>query len=117
MKLDMERYNQELDVYGDKESVDELIEEWGVENFNKGYAIFDFDGTGMLVIEAIGELHRFADADDPDLAATYQAEKDGIKIIPVDELPQPFIVLDNDRRYYGWIDTPENRRRIAEYKE
>ena len=36
--------------------------------------------------------------------------KDGIAIIPVDELPENFT-----RRYFGWIDTPENRERIAAF--
>ena len=30
--------------------------------------------------------------------------------IPEDELPENF-----DRRYLGWIDTPENRKAIADY--
>ena len=36
--------------------------------------------------------------------------KDGIKIIPIEELPENF-----DRNYLGWIDTEENRNKIAEY--
>ena len=45
-----------------------------------------------------------------DYAAVAQAIKDGIKFIPVEELPENF-----DRRYLGWIDTPENRKHIEEY--
>jgi hypothetical protein len=71
-----------------------------------GYDIFDFDGTGMLEIEKIDEEDMFAN----DEEAVKQAIKDGIKIIPVEELPENF-----DRKYLGWIDTKENRNRIAEY--
>ena len=72
----------------------------------KGYDIFDVDGTGMLEIEKIDEENVFTD----DEEAVEQAIKDGIKIIPIEELPENF-----DRRYLGWIDTEENRKRIAEY--
>lgn len=75
---------------------------------SRGYDIFDFDGTGMLEIEKIDEMNVFDSDDD----AVEQAIKDGIKIIPIDELPENF-----DRRYLGWIDTPENRQRIKEYCE
>lgn len=71
----------------------------------KGYGIVDFDGTGMLEIQTL-DLLKFASDDE----AVEQAVKDGIKIIPVKELPENF-----ERRYYGWVDTPENRKRIAEY--
>lgn len=73
---------------------------------SKGYDIFDFDGTGMLEIEKIDEENMFAD----DEEAVSQAIKDGVKIIPIEELPENF-----DRKYLGWIDTKENRKRIAEY--
>ena len=72
----------------------------------KDYDIFDFDGTGMLEIEKIDEENVFTD----DEEAVEQAIKDGIKIIPIEALPENF-----DRRYLGWIDTEENRKRIAEY--
>lgn len=73
-----------------------------------GYAITDFDGTGMLEIQRTdGEL-IFPD----DEAAVEQAIKDGVKIIPVEELPADF-----PRRYLGWVDTPENRERIRAYCE
>ena len=72
----------------------------------RGYAVVDFDGTGMLEIQKIDAAARFPD----DEAAVEQAIKDGVAIIPVDELPANF-----PRRYLGWIDTPENRERIAEY--
>ena len=73
---------------------------------SRGYDIFDFDGTGMLEIEKIDEMNMF----DSDKDAVEQAIKDGIKIIPVEELPENF-----DRKYLGWIDTPENRETIKRY--
>ena len=73
---------------------------------SKGYDIFDFDGTGMLEIEKIDEENVFTN----DEEAVEQAIKDGIKIIPIEELPKNF-----DRRYLGWIDTEENRKVSKEY--
>lgn len=73
---------------------------------DKGYDIFNFNNTGLLEIEKIDELNVFED----DAEAVKQAMLDGIKIIPVEELPENF-----DRRYLGWIDTPENRKNIEEY--
>ena len=73
---------------------------------NKGYDIFDFDGTGILEVEKIDELNMFSS----DEEAVEQAIKDGVRIIPIEELPENF-----DRKYLGWIDTEENRKRIADY--
>lgn len=71
-----------------------------------GYGIFDFEGTGILEIEKTDSDNRFRN----DEEAVRQAIKDGIKIIPIEDLPENF-----DRRYLGWIDTPENRKCIEEY--
>ena len=104
--LTTERYNQMMKSFKGKiEMLIEAVEIWGVETCNKGYDIFDFDGTGMLQIEAIGDCGLYDDS-----KATQDAVNDGIKIIPVDELPANF-----DRRYFGWIDTPENRKAIQNY--
>lgn len=73
---------------------------------NKGYDITNFDGTGMMEIQRIDSEMRFKS----DEEAVQQAIKDGIKMIAVEELPNNF-----DRKYLGWIDTPENRKRIDEY--
>jgi len=70
-----------------------------------GYAIADCNGIG-LEIEMISDDGVFED----DEEAVQQAIQDGVKLIPVEELPEDF-----DRRYLGWIDTPENRQRIQEY--
>lgn len=72
----------------------------------KGYGIFEFDGTGMLEIQKIDEVNIFNSDDE----AVEQAIKDGIKIIPIEELPSNF-----DRKYLGWIDTLENRLLIENY--
>lgn len=86
--------------------IESVINEWGLEKVNKGYDVFDFDGTGMLQIEAIGDVDAFESDDD----AVEEAIADGIKIIPVYELPDNF-----DRKYLGWIDTVENRETIKNY--
>ena len=73
---------------------------------DKGYGIFDFDGTGMMEIEKNDNENVFKN----DEEAVEQAIKDGISIIPIEELPENF-----DRKYLGWVDTPDNRKRIKEY--
>lgn len=60
----------------------------------------------MLEIESIGDVDVFESDED----AVEEAIADGVNIIPIYELPDNF-----DRRYLGWIDTPENRKAIKEY--
>ena len=60
----------------------------------------------ILEVERDDSMNVYED----DEQAVEAAVADGIRIIPVDELPESF-----DRRYYGWIDTPENRRAIQRY--
>lgn len=104
-----ERKNYVIDEHGNKrptqEMIDAYISDWG-EVAKYGYAIFDFNCTGMLEIEMINAMEIF----DGDEEAVKQAIKDGIKIIPIEELPDNF-----DRCYLGWIDTSENRKAIEEY--
>ena len=109
MAISKNRYNQMLNYWdGNKEEVDRIIKDWPEDTIEKGYEIFDFDCTGLLEINKIDDIGAFED----DEEAVGQAIKDGIRIIPVEELPKNF-----DRRYLGWIDTPENRKNIAEYTE
>lgn len=104
--LTKERYGQMMAFYGnDRHMVKEVVGDWGPELCNRGWGIFDFDGTGMLEVEAIVCVGAYNDAQ-----AARLAEASGIKIIPVDDLPDNF-----DRRYFGWVDTEENRRKIAGY--
>ncbi len=101
--------NYVIDEQGNKRPTQEMIDIYSVywnEDAKRGYAIFDFDCTGMLEIEMINEMGIF----NGDEEAVEQAMKDGIKIIPIEELPDNF-----DRCYLGWIDTPENRKAIEEY--
>lgn len=72
----------------------------------KGYLIVNYNGTGMMEVQKDDSMNIFSS----DEEAVMQALNDGIKIIPVNELPEDF-----DRRYFGWIDTQENRRKIKEY--
>ena len=71
-----------------------------------GYLICDYDGSGML--EVVRDDYLMVLKSDEE--AVKWAERDGIKIIPVDDLPEGF-----PRCYYGWIDTPENRAQIDKY--
>ena len=103
-----ERYAQMMKTYNNDEyRVLEVIRLWGAEDCNKGYAIFDCDGTGMLEIEHICDVGAF----DSDAEATLKAIEDGVKIIPIDELPDNM----GEYKYYGWVDTEENRKNIEEY--
>lgn len=91
-----------------------MKEGWSKEQAKRGFEIFDFDGLGILEIEAIGDC--FPDQTYEDEEAAREAERTGYcKIIPVNELPAPFIIDGIDRRYFGWVDTPENRKRIEEF--
>lgn len=91
---------------------------WPREVCERGYDIFDYDGTGLLGIEAIADVY-LGSGDDTgysDEACAREAERSGFcKIIPVDELPNPFTIHGDNARFFGWIDTPENRKAIQEY--
>lgn len=106
--LTEERYAQIMKSYNnDEKTVEELVDFYGAELCNKAYATFKHR-TGMIEILAIDSI----DAYENDEEATKQAIKDGVKIIPVEELPENF-----DMRYLGWIDTPENREAIRKHCE
>lgn len=107
--LTEKRYSQMMELYhGNEEAVKDVVETWGAERCNKGYDIFNYDGIGLLEIEAIGDVEAF----DTDDEAVKQAVLDGIEIIPVEQLP---INMPKNMRFYGWIDTEENRENIARY--
>ena len=97
---------------------------WTREQAERGFEIVDFDGTGLLEVEAISDVYVEKRVDgyyystglDDDEEAAKEAERTGYcKIIPVDELPDPFIINDTDRRWFGWVDTEENRKNIENY--
>lgn len=102
-----EMLNKECFSNWSRKDIEEELTDWSDVDVNNGYAIFDFDGTGMLEIEEIGCMDAFGGSDEK---AVQKAIEDGIKIIPVEELPVNFT-----RRYLGWIDTSENRKKIEEY--
>ena len=105
--ISKERWEQMMACHdNDAEWVEAIIEECGVEACERGWDVFDFDGTGMLEVTKIDEVYLFED-DEEAVSAALEA---GVKFIPIDELPENF-----DRRYLGWIDTPENRKAIEEY--
>lgn len=105
-----------------KEFVEEAIHDgWEPAVAERGYDIFNFDGTGLLEIERIDVMyfgHDFGEDAPTDDDCAREAELSGFcKIIPVDELPNPFIIEGRDCRYFGWVDTPENRRAISAYRD
>lgn len=104
--LTIERFAQMYkSLKGDVGQIEDIVEMWGAESCNRGYDIFDVDSTGCLEIEAIGDVAAFDDE-----TAVRRAIEDGIKVIPVEELPENF-----EGRYLGWIDTQENRLAIEKY--
>ena len=110
--LTTERYNAMMAAWdNDEEEVECIVADWGAEQCNKGYAIFDYDGTGLLELCKIDAVEAFA----TDAQAARQAMKDGIKIIPQKELPKN--ISKTDLRYHKWIDTAENRKNLAKYCE
>ncbi len=91
---------------------------WNIEDAERGYCEFDFDLTGLMEIERIDVCYDLSDDDVTDEDCAREAERSGYcKIIPVEELPNPFIIHNENRRWFGWIDTPENRKAINEYCE
>lgn len=85
---------------------------WSKEDAERGYAVFDFNRTGLLEIEKIDAVFTGTDYDVTDEDCAKEAEKSGFcKIIPVDELPENMA----DKRKYGWVDTPENRKNIRKF--
>lgn len=99
-----------------KEQVERGIEEgWSRESAERGYDIFDFDCLGLLEVEAIGDVYEYGEGYD-DEACAIEAERSGFcKIIPVNELPENFVIDGTSRRWFGWVDTPENRKAIQDY--
>lgn len=108
LHLSHERYEQLRKAGKTNDDIIDLINNWGIEQVNKGYGIFEFSNTRMSEICRIDEVGAF----ESDEQAVDAAIKDGVKIIPIAELPETF-----DRLYLGWIDTPENRREIEAYAE
>lgn len=102
------RYNQLLADGKSVEEIESLIEEWGINQVNDGYAVFDYNGTGLLSVERIDDVDAF----DSDSQAAEAAIANGVKIIPPRELPACGM---DEMRFLGWIDTPENRKALAEY--
>ena len=74
-----------------------------------GFGIFNYNGYGLLNVESIGAFNYDEDA-------AREAERIGYcKIIPVNELPYNFYIDGHDVRFFGWVDTPDNRKAIKEY--
>lgn len=109
--LTEERYNQMMQSYNnDEEWVESIVFDWGVDNCNKGYAIFNYEGLDLEELCAIDDVDAFKS----DEQAVIEAKKDGIKIIPKEELPED---MPYGMEYHQWVDTEENRKNIFEYCE
>ena len=71
-----------------------------------GYLVVDYEGTGMLEVQRDDSSNIYKTDSD----AVKAAISDGVKIIPIADLPANF-----SRRYLGWLDTPTNRELIQQY--
>lgn len=83
----------------------------------RGYGIFEFNQTGILIINRFDCMYvgtgidKYDDVTD-EACAAHANESGYCKIIPVNELPLHMMHKGEDKRCYGYIDTPENRQRI-----
>ena len=96
-----ERYIQLRKTWKDKD-IKSLLNEWGADVVNKGYAPFYASGSEVVInyalhIEAIGDVGAFT----CDFEACRQAEKDGLGLKFIDDID------GLEKGFY--IDTPENR--------
>ena len=79
----------------------------------RGYDVFDYGGNGILEVEHLEEcwVEDEPAVDDRDCAI--EAGMSGTyPIIPINQLPEE---LPDELKYYGWVDTPENRRNLNIY--
>lgn len=92
-----------------------IKEGWEREEAERGYTIFSLGDNGPLHVERIDDAYSpNDDIDDEDCAK--EAEKNGYcKIIPVSELPVVMYYMGRDLRFFGWVDTPENREHIKRF--
>lgn len=89
---------------------------WDEEDARRGFIIFDYDCTGLLGVEAICDCYPNGDYDDE--AAAREAERIGFcKIIPVDELPDFYNANGDNMKWFGWVDTKENREFIDKWSK
>ena len=83
-----------------------IAEGWDREEAERGYAVFE-GALGLMEIQRCDQMYEETDCTDDDCAL--EAAKAGIKIIPEAELPDEM----GDHRYFGYVDTPENRAKIV----
>ena len=108
-------FDWDANTIGVPDTVANRIKVDGIREFLSGPFNIEPCGYGIFMRDSIAEEIERIDAVnlfENDEAAVAQAIKDGIKLIPVEELPEG---LEEDLRYLGWIDTPDNRARLYAY--
>lgn len=82
----------------------------------RGYAVTVHGSMNCEEIQRISACY-YEDPQPDDEDCAIEAERSGFcKIIPISELPENFKTeWGGDARWFGWIDTPENRKAIADY--
>lgn len=98
-----ERYNQMMERYNyNQQFVKEIVNTYGADNCNRGYIVVNDYTPDLLRIKPIFDVGAFLNVEDAALAA----KENGMKIIPLEELPE---LIPDSMKFYGWIDTELNR--------
>lgn len=89
---------------------------WSEKEAKRGYAIFDYDGTGLLELSRIDDAYIGTKREwVTDGACAKEAMRAGVcKIIPTRELPKQ---MPEDMKLHQWLDTPENRAALKDWCE
>lgn len=95
--------------YGSFDEVWRVVATYGAEALNKGYTVSICRDPFIRCVYRFEPAKLFYN----NTEAATQAEKDGIKLIPVSELPEDsFLIFDLDKRL---VDTPENREALRRF--
>lgn len=96
------------------------LEEGGLEEIGdqerRGYGIFTRSAMECDEINRYDACY-YNEPMPSDEDCAIEAERSGFcKIIPISELPENFKTeFGDDARWFGWVDTPKNRKTIADW--
>lgn len=113
MGIEEQRVYELIDsYYGDFDEVWRVVSTYSEEALNKGYVVASVTNDtliqGVCFFEPARVFYNNSDA-------AAQAERDGVKLIPLSELPEDsYLFFDTDQRI---VKTPDNRRRLRKFFE
>ena len=103
--LTKERFQSLLNYYnGNVDMINSLVKIHGAYLVNKGYDIVADRTTGILKLISLDMVFKTLQE------AVEQAVKDGLRIIPAEEVPDKL-----REKKEAWLDTYINRQKITEY--